>query len=335
MGLLLSPPVVGAQGSAPATGTIPADTIPRDSMPRVTRVLRTFVDNDFFALRDSLTATDYGYTHGMGISAQWADAPTWLRRLAGGAPGCSRSAARQTGCLMLTVGLRQAIFTPENNQAYRVPGQRPHAAYLGASSTVTRVSRHVVRTLALDVGSTGRPALAEPVQRAVHAIIREDRPLGWSNQLEARLNIEARYAERYQADLAIGGALLRSRAQWGAAVGTMSRSAAAGAEVQVANHHRRRVWAPDDGGTALPLGPYLLGGLQQEIVWRDVLIEGYSGGQPTTSVRVPDVWQTTVGLGWRFPGASLEYRHVRRGRQYRRQAGPHAYGAIAFNLYRR
>ena len=305
---------------------------PTASLP-VQRLVGGFLDNDLFALRDSGAATDYDYTAGLGVQVQWAEAPRWLRRLLRGAPGCLHEADRATGCLQAALGLRQAIYVPASNRRTEVPGQRPHAGYLGVELGTTHLRPHRTRELQLAFGSTGRPALAEPVQGVVHTLTGTERELGWDNQLEARLLVALRYGESYLVDRRLGGALWRTRAHWSGQVGTLRTSAAAGLQLRV-SPDRAGQWMPGDGGQPAPAGPYLFGGLQQERVAHDVFVDGVPGGRATTSVRTPDVWQATVGLGWRFGRGVFEYRHVRRGREYRDQVAPHAFGTLSLLLSR-
>ncbi len=321
-----------AAAAQSANGAPDSDIAPNDTATQVSRVIRAFLDNDLFALRDSGAATDYDYTGGVGAVAFWADAPVWLRRRVGGAPGCRLASARVSGCVRATLGIRQAIYTPASNESFNVPGQRLHAGFLGVLGGVAWVSPRRTRELQVEVGTTGRPALAEPVQGAIHAVTGTAPELGWRNQIDARPMLSVRYLEQYQLEAQLLGAHLRTRVDWGAQLGTVRIAADAGAELQLAID-RRRFWTPLDGGRALPLGPYLVGGVRQEAVAGDVFLDGVAGGRPSTAVRRGSVWQTTVGFGWRFPGGASEYRHVRRGREYDGQIAPHAYGALVFMFY--
>lgn len=304
-----------------------------DTSTQVTRVIRAFLDNDLFALRGQGAATDYDYTNGVGATAYWADAPAWLRRRVGDRPGCAPARARETACVRGSLGIRQLIYTPASNSAVDIPGQRLHAGFLGVSVGAALVSPRRVRELQLEVGTTGPPAMAAPVQGAIHEFTGTERELGWHNQIEARPMIAARYNELWQFDARPLGAHVRSRIDAGAQLGTMRVALESGAEVRV-SIDRRRFWTPYDGGPALPLGPFLLTGVRQEWVGRDVFLDGVAGGRPSTAERRSAVWQTMVGVGWRFAGGATEYRHVRRGREYAGQLGPHAYGALVFTFYK-
>ena len=315
-----------AAGASPPTRDQGAERAP------VSRVLRVQVDNDLFALRDSGPPTDYDYTHGMAGTVLWAEAPAGVRRRLGNLPGCATAESRRAGCLMALFAVRQQIFTPASNMPAPIPGQRPHAGYLGLQLGVQQVLPWRARTVALEVGTTGRPTLARELQALMHAVTGSAPELGWGNQLGTRPAIVMQGHDEWQADARAAGAHLRARARYGIQLGTLRTSVAAGAEVQVAPD-RRTLWTPQEGGRALPLGPYVLGGVRQELVGRDLFVDGHFGDRSVTSERIASVWQTTVGFGWRFAGGGAEFRHVRRGKQYVAQLGPHAFGRLVFSWH--
>jgi hypothetical protein len=319
--------------AAQPTGTLAREDAFRDTLTQVDRIVRAFLDNDLFALRDTLIPTDWEYTHGVGATWYWADAPVRVRSWLGDVPGCSAAADRGRGCLMAMFGVRQVIFTPPSNELFSVPGQRPYTGFLGVAVSVSHVQRHRQRSLRLEVGTTGRPALGAPVQRVIHDLTGSRPELGWRNQLPARPALVVEAEEQWQGAMRVAGAHLRGRAVAGGQVGTVRTGAYAGTELQLAPD-RRAFWTPFEGGAPLPLGPYLVAGARQELVVRDLFVDGHPGGRGTTARREPGVWQTTLGLGWRFAGGSTEYRHVRRGREYAAQPRPHGYGALVFTWYR-
>ncbi len=321
-------------GSAtPTSDAVPVDSVSAPPVPmQVNRIVRAFLDNDLFALRDSGAATDFDYTHGIGAVAHWADAPAWLRARWRGAAGCSAPADRLRGCLTSTLGIRQAIYTPSSNESRPVPGQRPHAGYLGVQIGASYVTPRRLRTVQLDLGTTGRASLGAPLQQLIHTVTGSAPERGWHNQLGTRPAIALRYDELLSQELSLRPVHLRARAHLGAQLGTLRTAALAGGELQLARN-TRRFWTPFDGGLALPLGPYLLGGVRQERVARDLFVDGHFGDETITSIREPNVWQTTVGIGWRFPGGSGEYRHIRRGKEYRDQLGAHSHGSFTFTFH--
>lgn len=316
----------------PAGGAAEAAAVgrPLTAVPRITQV---FVDNDLFALRDSGPPTDLDYTHGMGVTVHWSGVPAAARRWLGGRAGCPAD-GRLPGapCHRLSLGARQAIFTPASNEDRRLPGERPHAGYLAVHAAVTRVTaRRQVRVRA-ELGTTGQPALAVPLQKAMHYVTGSSPQRGWQFQLGARPVLDVAVDDAWQFDRRGFGAFTRLSGRWGAQVGTLRAAALAEGELLLAAD-RVRLWLPPDGGAALPRGPFATVAVRQEVVARDLFVDGHFGDRSITTRREPAVWQVAFGLGWRFAGGMTEYRHVRRGREYAAQPGPHSHGSLRFTWY--
>jgi hypothetical protein len=232
------------------------------------------------------------------------------------------------------IGLQQAIYTPPSNRRTPVPGERPNAGYLGASTAVTYLAGPVRRSMLLSVGTTGRPSLAEPVQRVVHSLTGSDPELGWHAQLVARPTLSVRYDEQRTRAQRSPRLQLLTIARWGAELGTLRTDAHAAAEARV-TLGRRTTWVPGDAGAAPASGAFLLAGVQPELVLRDVFVDGHPGDASVTSVRVPAVLQLSGGIGWRWgTGGSIEYRLVQRTREYRAQPRAHRYGRFTITLAR-
>jgi hypothetical protein len=328
-----SAPAQAGPNGVPSTSPVARADAFRDTLTQVERIVRVSLDNDLFAWRDSLIPTDHEYTHGVAADLHLADAPTRVRRWLGGAPGCGAAVERTRGCLMAMIGVRQAIYTPPSNETFAVFGQRPHAGYLGLALGLSEVRRSRLRTLRFDVGTTGTPALGEPVQRFIHEITGSRPELGWRNQLAARLVMAIRVEETWEGALRSAGMHLRARGLYGGQLGSLRTSAFLGSELQL-SADRRRFWTPWEGSAALPLGPYLVAGARQEFTAHDLFVDGHLGDVGAPASRESSVWQTAVGIGWRFAGGSSEYRHVHRGKDYSFQQRPHTWGALVFTWYR-
>ena len=65
----------------------------------------------------------------------------------------------------------------------------------------------------------------------------------------------------------------------------------------------------------------------------DLFVEGNTLRESSGGERRTAVGQYELGLGLRRRAFTVEYRHVARGREYRAQPGPHAYGALALTLH--
>ena len=278
---------------------------------------------------------DFDYTHGMGVSAEWSEAPLWLRRRLGDRPGCSASVGPDSrGCVTSTLNARQAIFTPPSNSTRPVPGERPYAGYLGATAGATLVRAGVMRGMAIELGTTGPLSLAEPMQDVVHKWTRSKPELGWHNQLAARPTMLLRYHELRNRDHLTSTTQARSAFLWSAEVGTLRTAAALGGELRI-SLRQAPLWLPGDGARAQSTGPFVLAALQQDLVLRDVFLDGHFFNESITSERIPLVRQATLGAGWRLDVASFEFRWVNRSREYDAQPRAHRYGTLAVTLHRR
>lgn len=316
-------------------GQLASDSIPARAPTAASYTLRFFVDNDVLSLRAKGVPNDFDYTHGMGVSADWGEAPLWLRRRLGDRDGCSSGVEPGSrGCLMSSLSARQAIFTPPSNGSRPVMGERPYAGYLGATAGATLVRVGMMRRVAIELGTTGPLSLAEPIQGLVHKWTRSMPELGWDNQLAARPTMLVRYEELRNRDHLARTTSARSALRWSAELGTLRTAATFGGELRVALKHAP-LWLPDDGARAQSTGPFVLVALQQELVLRDVFIDGHFFNESITSRRIPLVRQATLGAGWRLDLATFEFRWVDRTREYHAQPRAHRYGTLSVTLHRR
>ncbi len=203
--------------------------------------------NDVLSLRAKGVPNDFDYTHGMGVSVEWADAPAWLRRRLSVRTGCgveSESEARR--CVTSMLGVRQAIFAPPSNASRPVPGERPYAGYLAVLGGATLVRPGTMRSVSVELGTTGPLSMAEPIQRVVHNWTRAKPELGWDHQLAARPKVSARYDELRNRDRTTNATHSRSALRWTAEIGTLRTSATIAGALRLALN-QGTLWLPGDG----------------------------------------------------------------------------------------
>lgn len=284
------------------------------------------IDNDLIAVRGAGTPPDYDYTHGTKVALAWAGAPRSMRGLLGRASSCRRSEARRTGCVATAVAVGQEIYTPRREAAEPVPGERPYAGWLYASATARRIERGRVRSLGAELGVSGPPSLAEPVQNGVHRLIHNGTQSGWAHQLPGALGITLRYGEVRRAEWTVGRSAPAAVAfRWGAAAGTVVTALSAGAEARI-GMLGGLPWSPGEPEIERPTRLYAVAGYRQDAVLHDVFVEG--NGRSGRAERRPLVGQGEVGVGYRRRRLAFEYRHVVRGREYTAEPAAHAYGSI-------
>ena len=288
-------------------------------------------DNDLIAVRGAGVPPDYDYTHGAMVAISWAGAPRFLRLTLGRESNCRLAEARRAGCIATAITIGQAIYTPRRDSVMPIPGERPYAGWLYASATARRVATGRARSLGVEVGVTGPPSLAEPVQDGVHRLLGNEAQLGWAHQLPTHVGFAVRYDEVRRVDRMSGGTAGAMSFRWAAVAGTEIAALSAGADVTV-GLHSDLPWTPREPEVERPSRLYLLAGYRQYAVLRNVFVEGRPGGSGRAELK-SHVGQLGAGVGFRGRRVAVEYRHVARGREYTAQPGTHAYGSIALAIH--
>ncbi|MFN2567698.1 MAG: lipid A deacylase LpxR family protein [Gemmatimonadaceae bacterium] len=312
---------------------LPMCTIAAAQSPDADRSLRLAVEHDLIALRGGGPPPDYDYTHGTRFAAAWPGAPRWARRLAGGKPPCESVTARDRGCVATILELGQEIYTPRRDAAVPIAGERPYAGWLYASGIARAISPRRVRSVQLTLGVTGRPSLAADVQNALHRVLSNERQLGWAHQLAFEPGIAIRYDDRLTRERAFDGARAgRLGLSWGATVGNVRTALHVGADARL-GLRGMLPWVPAEPEIDRPMRLYVLTGYRQDVVLRDLFVEGNTLRASSGAERRTIVGQYELGIGVRRRAYTIEYRHVSRGREYRAQPGSHAYGVLALVLH--
>lgn len=282
--------------------------------------VRLTVDNDLFGPRGADDAPpDYEYTHGTRVEIFSGRARGWAAALGLRTPSCAEAAAGER-CLRTRYEAGQRIYTPRNDAAEPLPGERPYAGWLYAAAAAEETGPRGTRSVGLEVGVTGPPSLAEVVQTELHRLAGYRPQLGWRNQLRFEPAFALRYAERrVVAATPVGERFSAALApEWDVALGTLRTAAAAGAR----------------GSVGLG-GAYLAGALRQEGVARDLFLDGNTFREGPRVTKRPFVAQAELGVGVRVRRVEARYRAVWRGREYRTQTEPHRYGSLTFTLHPR
>lgn len=139
-------------------------------------------ENDFIANDDS------GYSNGLGLGWGYGTydnldevpLPNWISNIAIYLPG-SKSADHHA----ISYWLSHAIFTPSDiEESELIADDRPYAGLLLWQANIHNFDTRLSDRFGLTFGVIGPAAGAEPIQRAIHSLIREDIPNGWSNQIQ-------------------------------------------------------------------------------------------------------------------------------------------------------
>ena len=270
--------------------------------------VRLTLDNDLFGPhRIGFKAPDYEYTAGTHLA--WTSAGT---RWWSGPLGVAADSSRR----MRTVWeMGQEIYTPRNDAAEPLPGERPYAGWLYGAVTAEVARPGLRRAATLQLGVTGPPSLAQPVQTEIHRLGGFGPPLGWAHQLAFEPGVVLRYRESRWVMADVLGAAAEIGPEWEVAAGNVLTGARAGLRARIA--HR---------------GVYGLASVREEWVARNLFLDGSTFRESPRVEKIPFVPQAELGAGVRLGRVGVEYIATFRGREYRTQASPHTWGSIALML---
>jgi lipid A 3-O-deacylase len=298
-------------------------------------ITRVDIDNDSFNFWQAPNQrADREYTQGTRINVLWPTGNRVARRLLGGEDHCRASAAERD-CVMASVALQQAIFTPNLDLRVRGVNERPFAGWLGAEIGVQRDRSESQNAFALVVGVTGPPSLAEPAQKAIHRMFRFRPPVGWDEQLGSELAVAATYHGAWNAVRVRhepSGMRLMLAPTWSARLGTLATDASAGVQL-VAGFQPPLPWqtAPNVRGDRWSL--FVRAGATQAVVARNLFLDGstFTSGSARVEHNIA-VGETELGIGIRMPAGLVEWRVHSRGREYKLQPRAHAYSTFSFSV---
>jgi lipid A 3-O-deacylase len=281
------------------------------------RTVRITLDNDFLNLwQPPRERADDNYTHGMRLTVDVARAPEFARRLV-----C------RSGSCGTTLEVGQEIYTSTYDWFWHIDGERPYAGWLYGRADVRGGDRAALRRLGLTVGITGPPSLGEKAHTAVHETLADFKPrVGWVDQLPTEVAFTALASHSWR--VAPQGAAARFVdvvPTVSGTLGTLRTSAEAGVRVRLGAPLAHPWLADVRHGVA----PYMFAGLRAEAVVRDMFLGGtLFSDSPRTDHR-PVFGEVDAGLGVRLGRATLEFRIVRRSRQYAASPSAVTYSSLA------
>ena len=293
---------------------------------------RARLDNDAYNFWQHPAArTDEEYSNGVKLSAETYHAPWWAKGLARGA---SCQVRAKSTCVSHEMTIGQDIYTPNLDRAPHVFDdwelERPYAAWLYVSSMARFARRTSLDEVELAAGVTGHPALGELAQTIAHTINERytRKAFGWETQVGFEPGVLARFRRTWLARVAARrGPGIELQPFVGAAAGNILTNAEVGlqARVGIALSHP---WHVPEWGDRPPLEIFALGGVRQEVVARNISLDGNTVHPERAVDREVVVGEHTVGIGLRWKRVTLSWRAVTRGREY--ESGPkhHSYGIM-------
>jgi len=142
--------------------------------------------------------TDRWYTNGVGFSVLWDDPQ--VTDQVNDVPWLTLLGEVDRAPVGFTVG--QLMFTPDDiTQPSLIRNERPYAGYLYAAGILQLVRGNSVDHFQVEIGQTGDASLGEDAQQAVHDLIGDDEPRGWSNQVDDELQVQLYARKRWRLDV--------------------------------------------------------------------------------------------------------------------------------------
>ncbi len=238
----------------------------------------------------------------------------------------------------LSFRIEQRIYTPADIFSEEpVINQRPYSAQLALFFIRRRLEldadpgrrRDRLSRLALGFGQTGDLAFGEPSQRWVHAILDEDDPVGWGNDLEAEPFVQLEWERR---DRWLSGRVaklqLEALSRAGFELGTVLTRAHAEVELRTGVGLPRglRPWDLESGGDASGLFAFATFGGRGTL--HDHSIEGslIRDDWPLDAEEWIAAWR--LGLVWMRKGFTVSYTFDRQQKEYDTEIGLHDFGRL-------
>lgn len=320
--------------------------------------LTFYFDNDVF------TGTDEGYTNGARLTwvsrnLQPDEMPRthrYLRALSGDAESLgafqSITGFRDPKDVQYNYGfsLSQLMFTPEDSQPYTQPvGQRRYAGWLALGISLHAKDDHVLNSIELSLGTTGKHALAENTQDIVHDAINDAKFNGWDNQIPNEFTVDLSFVQKRRIDFIkwnYGQFRMDAISEWGARLGTFRTGAHIGSMVRIGfnlppdfsdarlsdtaySHQYFDTNDPYVGNWSV----YLLGGFEGRLALHDATLDGpLFRDFKTGNHREPLVGELYAGLGIRYSDFELSFVHTIRTDEYENEAGHTEYGSVALRV---
>lgn len=250
----------------------------------------------------------------------------------------------------LSLGLGQAIFTPQDIQATKLlPEDRPYAGYLYGFLALHAKQPSMMDTFELAFGVVGPSARAGSVQNEVHRIRNFDTAKGWDNQLKDEPAGTLTWTRNYRlnTDSSMNKWSYNILPYHSASVGNVLTQAALGCEV-------RYGWnMPSTFGTSLirpgssidaptprteeslqreTWGWYLFAGTEGRAIWRNIFLDGNTWKDSHSVAKEPLVADLNLGLAVSYNDIRVAYNHVYMTKEFKKQSKAQQYGSITLTI---
>jgi len=278
------------------------------------------MDNDFLARTSKLLDEDYtqGFHFTLNRRAGLPLLERGVKKLqhCGTEPDCRTSAGTLIG---------QEIYTPQYYPAVAAD-DRPFGGWLYGGAASAAYDDRKLTSLSIKLGVTGEPSLAEQLQVTFHelephAVV----PDGWNGQIKFEPGLAIRADRKNLHQLKARSATLGLITEGAATLGNILTDVEAGATVRAGfNADHPWVLSPSrDFGLQASFG------MRQDLVLRNLFLDGNTFRSGPRVQRIPWVWQKEIGFGVKAGTVLLEYRKTVRSKEFSAGRRYHPYGTIA------
>ena len=278
------------------------------------------MDNDFLARTSSLLDEDY--TQGFHFVFNRKASSRFLEHARDHLGDCSPDSGCENRASTL-VG--QEIYTPQYYPAVAA-NDRPYGGWLYGGMRSTAATDHHLTALTIKFGVTGPPSFAQQLQITFHElqpsyII----PAGWNDQLkfEPGVIVTAEKKKFFGVNAGLGSLGLIGSGS--ASVGNILTDLEAGLKL-VAGLNDRHPWMLAKKGG---FGVHASFGARQDLVVRNLFLDGNTFRSGPRVKRIPFVWQKDLGAGVSFGSICLDYQKVVRSREFTTGRRHQPFGTIA------
>lgn len=279
------------------------------------------MDNDFLARYSKFLDEDY--TQGFHFAFNRRESPAVLRRAVARFDEC------QDECVTVaSVLVGQEIYTPQYYPTLE-PNDRPFAGWLYAGAQSSAATDRDLASLSVKVGVTGPPSLAQQLQVSFHQLVPTYMiPPGWNDQLKFEPGVIVTGTKKKFIERRAGSASIGVITSGSASLGNILSDVEAGVTLRAGfNSH------PWNFGKTRRVGAYISLGARENLVLRNLFLDGntFRGGPRVK--RIPFVWQQELASGISVGSISLAYQRIVRDKEFTTGRPSHAYGTISLTRH--
>jgi hypothetical protein len=292
------------------------------------------IENDIFA------GFDEQYTNGTYLiyMRPMNDLPGWARWTRRQLDRLIKAPDWQAG-----YGLGQSMFTPSDITDPNPPlDDRPYAGFLFGSLYLTADTGERLDIVALEVGVTGPPSLAEATQKFIHNDLGlGDPPEGWHTQLDTEMAFRVLYEQKRRYGSTLWGHEVDAIPQVAVALGTVDTSLSAALTVRLGEGlamdygqpRTRRSAAPTlrvNGGDAFRWNVFV--GIGGRLVARDLFLDGNTFRDSRSVDSKPFVADASLGASVDLGRVVVSYTHVFRSPDFEGPNGWSQFGSLSLRV---